>query len=55
MSFSRFGIAAASLLIAVSPQVFGLDDIELPPGFGIDEYADVPNARSRRRVDVGQR
>jgi len=25
---------------------FALDDIELPPGFSIEEYADVPNARS---------
>ena len=30
-----------------------LDDIELPPGFSIEEYADVPNARSLALGDAG--
>lgn len=32
---------------------FALDDIELPPGFSIEEYADVPNARSLALGDNG--
>jgi glucose/arabinose dehydrogenase len=46
MNFSAFRIAAALTAIAIPAQVLGLDDIELPSGFSIEEYADVPNARS---------
>jgi hypothetical protein len=30
-----------------------LDDIRLPPGFVIEEYADVPNARALALGDKG--
>ena len=30
-----------------------LDDVRLPPGFSIEEYADVPNARSLAIGDAG--
>lgn len=33
-------------LMLVTNAVFAVDDIQLPPGFVIEEYADVPNARS---------
>ncbi len=54
MSFdvTRFLTAAiAALLLPIS--VFALDDIKLPPGFSIEEYADVPNARSLALGDRG--
>ena len=39
---------SACLILVVIPAVAAasLDDIQLPPGFVIEEYADVPNARS---------
>lgn len=43
---SKFRILAVFTLIVAPLQVYGLDDIELPPGFSIEVYADVPNARS---------
>lgn len=33
-------------LICVASSALALDNIELPPGFSIEEFADVPNARS---------
>ena len=33
-------------LILLSSVGFAVDDIQLPPGFAIEEYAEVPNARS---------
>ena len=41
-----YRLASFILTCLLSMQVFALDDIELPPGFSIDEFADVPNARS---------
>lgn len=49
------------LAIALSPQcVVALEQVSLPPGFSIEEFADVPNARSlalgeRGTVFVGNR
>ena len=42
------------LLLVLAPAVqAALDDIELPPGFVIEEYADVPKARSLAMGDRG--
>jgi glucose/arabinose dehydrogenase len=42
------------LLVLLAPLAqASLDDIELPPGFVIEEYADVPNARSLALGDRG--
>lgn len=43
-------ILVGSLLM---PQCWAIDDIELPPGFKIEEYATVPNARSLVLGDKG--
>ncbi len=44
----------AFFFAALAPiAAFGLDDIELPAGFAIEEYADVPNARSLALGDQG--
>lgn len=43
MKCAIFGMLATLL---VSCSAWALDDIQLPPGFSIEEYADVPNARS---------
>ncbi len=40
-------LSACLILAMISPLASAsLDDIQLPPGFAIEEYADVPNARS---------
>ncbi len=40
-------LAATILVAMISPLAFAsLDDVRLPPGFSIEEYADVPRARS---------
>ena len=44
-------VLVGALLLPSS--VIALDDIELPPGFSIEEYADVPNARSLALGDRG--
>lgn len=42
------------LLLAIAPCAFAsLDDVRLPPGFVIEEYADVPKARSLALGDKG--
>jgi glucose/arabinose dehydrogenase len=41
------------LLGVTSPVIASLDDIQLPPGFSIEEYADVPKARSLALGDRG--
>ena len=42
------------LVTALSPLwAEALEDISLPPGFSIEEYADVPNARSLALGDNG--
>lgn len=41
------------LVIAVPTMAHALDDIVMPPGFVIEEYADVPNARSLALGDNG--
>jgi glucose/arabinose dehydrogenase len=48
-------LIAAGLLGALflPVSVLALDDIKLPPGFFIEEYADVPNARSLALGDRG--
>lgn len=44
----------AFLLICLAPLAnASLDDVQLPPGFVIEEYADVPNARSLALGDNG--
>ena len=53
-------LVALLLLSLLSLCTYALDDIVLPPGFSIEEYADVPNARSlaigeRGTVFVGNR
>jgi glucose/arabinose dehydrogenase len=41
-------------LLAIVPSAFAsLDDVQLPPGFVIEEYADVPKARSLALGDKG--
>ena len=49
--FCRLVVAAT--VIGWSTPIFALDDIELPDGFTIQEYADVPNARSLALGDKG--
>ena len=39
-------LLALSGLFWSAASIASLDDIQLPPGFHIEEYADVPNARS---------
>jgi glucose/arabinose dehydrogenase len=40
-------LSACLILAVISPLASAsLDDIRLPPGFAVEEYADVPNARS---------
>ncbi len=40
-------LVISCFLLAIAPSVFAsLDDVQLPPGFVIEEYADVPKARS---------
>lgn len=47
-------ITAALLLALFSPMALAsLDDVQLPPGFVIEEYADVPKARSLALGDEG--
>jgi len=46
-------IVAMFLLAVVPPALAALDDVQLPPGFAIEEYADVPNARSLALGDKG--
>ena len=47
-------ITAAFLLVGFSPLALAsLDDVQLPPGFVIKEYADVPRARSLALGDEG--
>jgi len=41
------------LALISSPVAASLDDVRLPPGFVIEEYADVPNARSLALGDKG--
>ena len=45
--------AVVALLCATSAAIASVDDIQLPPGFSIQEYADVPNARSLALGDRG--
>ena len=47
-------LTAAFLLVVFSPTAFAsLDDVQLPPGFIIEEYANVPKARSLALGDKG--
>lgn len=46
MNIAEIRIVTAIAAIIIPLQCFALDDIDLPPGFVIEEYADVPNARS---------
>jgi glucose/arabinose dehydrogenase len=46
MNVDLFRIAAMIAVLASPVQVLGLDDIKLPQGFIIEEFADVPKARS---------
>ncbi len=48
---SRFAVVIAVCLLPTL--AWSLDDIELPPGFTIEEYASVPNARSLALGDNG--
>lgn len=41
-----FRFCICLILLCAVPVAWALDSIELPPGFSIEEYADVPNARS---------
>jgi glucose/arabinose dehydrogenase len=41
------------LLCSTSSVIASVDDIQLPPGFSIEEYADVPKARSLALGDRG--
>ena len=45
--------AVVTLLCASAASIASTDNIQLPPGFSIDEYADVPNARSLALGDRG--
>ena len=45
--------AVVTLLCATSAAIASVDDIQLPPGFSIEEYADVPKARSLALGDRG--
>ena len=45
--------AVLFLLCVTSPVIASVDDIQLPPGFSIEEYADVPKARSLALGDRG--
>lgn len=49
----RSFLAVVSLVLAVSIARADLDDIVLPPGFSIEVYAEVPNARSLALGDNG--
>ena len=44
---------AILLLFLMSLRAYALEDIVLPPGFAIEEYAEVPNARSLALGDRG--
>ena len=47
-------LTAAFILVVFSPTAFAsLDDVQLPPGFIIEEYANVPKARSLALGDKG--
>ena len=48
-------IRKSVLLFAVLPSIAlaSIDDVQLPPGFAIEEYADVPKARSLALGDKG--
>jgi len=48
---NRFAVVLAVYLLPAS--VWALEDIELPPGFTIEEYASVPKARSLALGDNG--
>ena len=48
----RFVVLLAGILW-IPLAVASLDDVQLPPGFVIEEYADVPNARSLAMGDKG--
>lgn len=45
--------AVVTLLCLTSAAIASIDDIQLPPGFSIEEYADVPKARSLALGDRG--
>ena len=45
--------AVVTLFCATSAAIASVDDIQLPPGFSIEEYADVPQARSLALGDRG--
>ena len=49
----RLAIIALLSLQAFAADAIELDDIQLPPGFAIEVYADVPNARSFALGDNG--
>ena len=53
MNFSIYGLATFVLVCFCSAEVYALDDIEVPPGFAIEEYAKVPRARSLALGDNG--
>ena len=53
MNFNIYGLATLVLVCFCSAEVYALDDIELPPGFAIEEYAKVPKARSLALGDNG--
>ena len=47
-------LTVALFLVTFAPLGFAsLDDVQLPPGFVIEEYADVPKARSLALGDEG--
>jgi glucose/arabinose dehydrogenase len=47
-------LVVSFFLLAIAPSVYAsLNDVQLPPGFVIEEYADVPKARSLALGDKG--
>ncbi|NQV86859.1 MAG: sorbosone dehydrogenase family protein [Woeseiaceae bacterium] len=46
MKSSVYRLAVCAVTCSLSAIATGLEDIEVPPGFSISEYADVPGARS---------
>lgn len=46
-------LVAVLLLVLAPAAIASLDDVQLPPGFVIEQYADVPNARALALGDDG--
>ncbi|MAD91820.1 MAG: sorbosone dehydrogenase [Gammaproteobacteria bacterium] len=53
MNFRKFKYISIVVIFLISLKAFAIENIIMPPGFIIEKYADVPNARSLTLSDSG--